>query len=187
MEGAIIRAYAPGRNEGIDIGAAAGSPVRAADAGTVAAITTNTDGVQIVVIRHEGDLLTVYTHVDGLAVERGSRVSRGQRIGEVRAGDPAFLHFEVRARHGKPGSDRVPALSGEGGAAPSPLRGSPPEYLRTCEGAGEPAATGSASLTPRRPARSVKYCQATRPDRAPRVACHSIASARRSASSISTP
>jgi hypothetical protein len=43
------------------------------------------------------------------------------------------------------------------------------------------------SVTPLRPARSVKYCQATLPDLEPRVACHSIASARRVALSISTP
>jgi len=94
--GSIIRAYSPGRNEGIDIGAAAGSEVRAAEAGTVAAITTNTDGVQIVVIKHANDLLTVYTHVDSLTISKDDRVSRGQAIGKVRAGDPAFLHFEVR-------------------------------------------------------------------------------------------
>ncbi|GGL67530.1 M23 family metallopeptidase [Wenxinia marina] len=94
--GSIIRDYAAGRNEGIDIGASAGAPVRAADAGTVAAITTNTEGIDIVVIRHDGDLLTVYTHLDNLSVARGDRVSRGQQIGAVRAGNPAFLHFEVR-------------------------------------------------------------------------------------------
>ena len=94
--GSIIRAYSPGRNEGIDIGASAGTDVRAADAGTVAAITTNTDGVQIVVIKHPNDLLTVYTHLDSLTVSKDASVSRGQVIGKVRAGEPAFLHFEVR-------------------------------------------------------------------------------------------
>ncbi len=94
--GSIIRAYAPGRNEGIDIGAPAGTEVRAADAGTVAAVTTNTEGVQIVVIRHAGDLLTVYTHLDNLSVQKDSSVARGQVIGRVRPGDPSFLHFEVR-------------------------------------------------------------------------------------------
>ncbi|TNC73763.1 peptidoglycan DD-metalloendopeptidase family protein [Rubellimicrobium roseum] len=94
--GSIIRDYAPGRNEGIDIGAPAGTEVRAADAGTVAAITTNTEGIQIVVIRHANDLLTVYTHVDSLTVAKDDRVSRGQPIGAIRAGDPSFLHFEVR-------------------------------------------------------------------------------------------
>lgn len=96
VAGSIIRAYAPGRNEGIDIGAPAGSDVRAADAGTVAAVTTDTQGIKIVVIRHSDGLLTVYTHLDNLAVQKDSNVSRGQVIGRVRAGDPSFLHFEVR-------------------------------------------------------------------------------------------
>jgi murein DD-endopeptidase MepM/ murein hydrolase activator NlpD len=95
-QGPIIRAYAPGRNEGIDIGAPAGSAVMAADAGTVAAVTTNTEGIQIVVIRHANDLLTVYTHVEDLTVSKDSTVARGQQIGVVRPGNPAFLHFEVR-------------------------------------------------------------------------------------------
>lgn len=96
VQGPIIRAYAPGRNEGIDIGAPAGAEVRAAEAGTVAAVTTNTDGIQIVVIRHAADLLTVYTHLDRLTVAKDDQVTRGQVIGRVRAGDPSFLHFEVR-------------------------------------------------------------------------------------------
>ncbi len=96
VSGSIIRAYAPGRNEGIDIGAPAGTEVRAADAGTVAAITTNTDGIQIVVVKHANDLLTVYTHLENLKVAKDDRVSRGQALGQVKAGDPSFLHFEVR-------------------------------------------------------------------------------------------
>ena len=48
-----------------------------------------------------------------------------------------------------------------------------------------PAAAGPSGL-PRRPARSTQNCQATLPDLAPRVACHSIASAR-TASSKSRP
>ena len=96
VSGSIIRAYAPGRNEGIDIGATAGAEVRAAAAGTVAAVTTDTNGIKIVVIRHAGGLLTVYTHVDNLTVAKDATVSQGQVIGRVRAGDPAFVHFEVR-------------------------------------------------------------------------------------------
>ena len=95
VEGPIIRAYAPGRNEGIDIGAPAGTEVRAADAGTVAAVTRNTAGIEIVVIRNADGLLTVYTHLD-VAVAKDDRVGRGEVIGTVAAGDPSFLHFEVR-------------------------------------------------------------------------------------------
>lgn len=96
VDGRVIRAYAPGRFEGIGIAAAAGTPVRAAAAGTVAAITRDTNNVPIVVIRHEGDLMTVYANIDNLRVERNARVTAGQTIATVRAGDPSFLHFEVR-------------------------------------------------------------------------------------------
>lgn len=94
--GKIIREYAKGRNEGIDIGAPAGAPVKAAASGQVAAITRNDDNVQIVVIRHPDDLLTIYTHLDGLTISKGDAVSRGQTIGKVRVGQPSFLHFEIR-------------------------------------------------------------------------------------------
>lgn len=96
VEGRIIRAYARGRNDGIGIGAPAGASVSAAAAGTVAAITRDTDQVPILVIRHENNLLTVYANIDDIRVERGARVARGQTIATVRRGDPSFLHFEVR-------------------------------------------------------------------------------------------
>lgn len=96
VAGSIIRGYLKGKNEGIDIAATAGAPVLAADAGTVAAITTDTAGTPIVVIKHANNLLTVYAGVDGLKVAKGTKVTRGQTIAVVKAGDPAFLHFEVR-------------------------------------------------------------------------------------------
>ncbi|WP_322889384.1 MULTISPECIES: LysM peptidoglycan-binding domain-containing M23 family metallopeptidase [unclassified Yoonia] len=96
VQGSIIRAYAPGTNEGVDFGVPAGTDVRAADAGTVAAVTTDTSGGSIVVIRHADGLLTVYTQMDNLTVQKDASVSRGQVIGKVRAGNPSFLHFEVR-------------------------------------------------------------------------------------------
>ncbi|SLN58608.1 peptidoglycan DD-metalloendopeptidase family protein [Pseudooctadecabacter jejudonensis] len=96
VTGTIIRAYNPGRNEGIDIGVPAGTSVKAAAAGTVAAITQNTNGAQIVVIRHTGNILTVYVNVDELTVAKDDSVSQGQAIAKVSSGDPSFLHFEVR-------------------------------------------------------------------------------------------
>lgn len=108
VDGRIIRAYQRGRNDGIGIGAPAGTEVRAAAAGTVAAITRDTQQVQILVIRHENNLLTVYANIDNIRVERGDRVTRGQPIGVVRQGDPSFLHFEVR--EGQESVDPVPLL-----------------------------------------------------------------------------
>ena len=96
LDGKIIRAYQKKVNDGIDIAAAAGSPVRAAADGTVAAVTADTNGTPIIVLRHAGGLLTVYAGVDGVRVAKGAAVQRGQTIAVVKAGNPAFLHFEVR-------------------------------------------------------------------------------------------
>ncbi len=96
VQGKIIRSYDKKSNQGIDIAAPAGSAVGAAAGGTVAAVTKDTDQVPIVVIRHEGGLLTVYAGLDALKVKKGDTVKRGQAIGVVRKADPAFLHFEVR-------------------------------------------------------------------------------------------
>jgi murein DD-endopeptidase MepM/ murein hydrolase activator NlpD len=96
VDGKIIRSYAKGKNEGIDIAASAGSGVKAAADGVVAAITKDTEQVPIVVIRHAGGLLTVYAGLDGIKVAKGATVKRGQTIAAVRAGSPAFVHFEVR-------------------------------------------------------------------------------------------
>ena len=94
--GKIIRGYDAKKNQGIDIAAAAGSSVKAADAGTVTVLSADTNGKGIVIIRHAGDLLTVYVGVSGMVVKKGDKVKRGQEIGKVAAGDPAFVHFEVR-------------------------------------------------------------------------------------------
>lgn len=96
VSGKIIRSYAKGKNDGIDIAAAPGTAVKSAAAGTVAAVTKDTTGTPIVVIRHSDGLLTVYAGVDGLKVAKGDTVKKGQTIAAVRGGDPAFVHFEVR-------------------------------------------------------------------------------------------
>jgi murein DD-endopeptidase MepM/ murein hydrolase activator NlpD len=96
VKGQIIRPYAKGKNEGIDIAAAAGTAVRAADDGTIAAITRDTDQVPILVVRHADNLLTVYANIQNIKLSKGDRVTRGQAIAEVRDSAPAFLHFEVR-------------------------------------------------------------------------------------------
>lgn len=94
VSGSIIRTYQKGRNDGIDISAPQGSTVKAAGRGTVAAITRDTEGVPIVVIRHDGDLMTVYAGLDKLSVAKGNSVSAGQSLGTSSAA--GILHFEVR-------------------------------------------------------------------------------------------
>lgn len=96
VSGSIIRAYDKGKNDGIDIAAPAGTKVKAAEDGTIAAITRDTDEVPILVIRHANNLLTVYANIQNIPVKKGDRVTRGQTIAEVRGSNPSFLHFEVR-------------------------------------------------------------------------------------------
>ena len=96
VQGSIIRDYNPGRYEGIGIGVPAGTVVKAAANGTIAAITQNTNGAQIVVVRHTGNILTVYVNVNNLTVSKDDTVSQGQVIASVATGSPSFLHFEVR-------------------------------------------------------------------------------------------
>ena len=96
VSGKIIRSYAKGKNDGIDIAAAPGTAVKSAAEGTVAAVTKDTTGTPIIVIRHSDGLLTVYAGVDGLKVAKGDTVKKGQTIAAVRKSDTAFVHFEVR-------------------------------------------------------------------------------------------
>ncbi|MFK7835053.1 MAG: peptidoglycan DD-metalloendopeptidase family protein [Sulfitobacter sp.] len=96
VTGSIIRGYSKGRNEGINIKAAPGDPVKAADVGVVAAVTKTAEGVPIVVVRHANNILTVYANVTDVAVGKDDPVSRGQTIAKLRDGSDSYVHFEVR-------------------------------------------------------------------------------------------
>ncbi|OAN73001.1 hypothetical protein A8B83_07360 [Rhodobacteraceae bacterium EhC02] len=96
VQGTVIRDYQKGKNEGLDIQAPSGTPIVAAEAGTVAAITASADQVPIIVIRHPDNLLTVYANVEGATVKKDDKVTRGQKIAQIRAGSSNYLHFEVR-------------------------------------------------------------------------------------------
>lgn len=96
VSGKVLRPYKKRKNEGIDIAASAGTSVKAAASGTVAAITRDTDQVPILVLRHPGNLLTVYANIADITVKKGDKIKRGQSIAKVGKGAPSFLHFEVR-------------------------------------------------------------------------------------------
>jgi len=96
VQGTIIRDYQKGRNDGLDIQAPSGTAIVAAEAGTVAAITASADQVPIIVIRHPDNLLTVYANVEGAVVKKDDKVTRGQKIAQIRSGSSNYLHFEVR-------------------------------------------------------------------------------------------
>jgi lipoprotein NlpD len=87
-------------HDGLDIAAAKGSPVRAAEQGDVLYSGDKLKGYgNLVIIRHAGGVITVYAHNDGNEVKEGDKVARGQvvaRIGISGAAKIAHLHFEVR-------------------------------------------------------------------------------------------
>jgi murein DD-endopeptidase MepM/ murein hydrolase activator NlpD len=109
VQGKIVQTYAQGRNDGIDIAAASGAPVKAAEAGTVAAITKDSKNIPIIVIRHDPQLLTIYANVDKILVSKGDRVKRGQTIANLQETEGATLHFEVR--NGYDSLDPLPYLN----------------------------------------------------------------------------
>ena len=74
VNGKIIRDYVKGKTDGIDISAPEGTPVVAAEKGIVAAITADTNEVPIIVLKHEGNLLTVYAGVGDIALKEKEKV-----------------------------------------------------------------------------------------------------------------
>jgi murein DD-endopeptidase MepM/ murein hydrolase activator NlpD len=87
-------------NDGINIAARAGSPVRAAENGIVAYAGNELEGFgNLLVIRHAGGWITAYAHMRTLQVRRGDRVRRGQtvaRVGSTGNVTRPQLHFEIR-------------------------------------------------------------------------------------------
>ena len=96
VNGKIIRDYVKNKTDGIDISAPVGTPIIAAENGIVAAITADTQEVPIIVLKHEGNLLTVYAGIGDIAVKEKDKISRSQLLGKIRPGKPPFVHFEVR-------------------------------------------------------------------------------------------
>ncbi len=90
VTGKIIRGYEKDKTDGIDIAAQAGSRVRAAADGVVAAITRNTDQVPILVIRHPDNLLTVYANIDDIKVSKDDKITVVNRSPPCAAAATAF-------------------------------------------------------------------------------------------------
>ena len=104
IEGKILSSYGPKanglHNDGINIAAEMGAPVKAAQNGVVAYAGNELKGYgNLLLVRHEGDLITAYAHNSKLLVQRGDTILRGQTIAQ--AGNSGSVvtpqvHFEVR-------------------------------------------------------------------------------------------
>ncbi len=109
--GQITRNYLGSRHTGVDIANSKGTPIRAADAGTVTVAVRSSVGYgNRLEISHGNGYTTLYAHCDSFAVRRGQTVKKGQVIaymgntGNTRGVTGVHLHFEIRknGRHVNP-------------------------------------------------------------------------------------
>jgi Meckel syndrome type 1 protein len=86
-------------HSGVDIAAATGTTVRAAQCGTVSISGTQSGYGSMICVRHAGETTTCYAHLSQRDVSVNEYVKAGQKIGEVgctgRCTGP-HTHFEVR-------------------------------------------------------------------------------------------
>lgn len=120
VQGRVLSSFGPKPgglvNDGINIAAPAGTPVRASQDGTVAYAGNELRGYgNLLLVRHDNGWVTAYAHNSEILVGRGDRVKRGQVISRVGAtgsvGEPQ-LHFEIR--QGTRSVDPTRYLSGQG-------------------------------------------------------------------------
>jgi len=96
-DGKIIGNFA--QYKGVEIGGAAGDPVRAAADGKVVYTGDSLRGYgNLVIVKHNNNYLTAYAHNRKILVKEGQSVKRGAKIAEMGNSDSDVvkLHFEVR-------------------------------------------------------------------------------------------
>lgn len=104
VKGKVISSYGPKEgklfNDGINIAAPRGAPVRAAADGVVAYAGKDLASYgNLVLVRHTGGLVTAYAHLNNISVKKGDRVTQGHPLGSVGSTGTVAnsqLHFEVR-------------------------------------------------------------------------------------------
>ncbi len=104
VKGDILSSYGPKgpgqRNDGINIAANTGDPVKAAAAGQVVYAGNSVPGFgNLVVIKHEGGWTSLYGNLGKMSVKIRSEVAQGQEIGTAGtsgAVDRPQVHFELR-------------------------------------------------------------------------------------------
>jgi murein DD-endopeptidase MepM/ murein hydrolase activator NlpD len=92
-------------HEGIDLFAPIGSPVLASRSGKVIAAKENRGMGKLVIIKHPGNLTTIYGHLSQIYVRKNEFVQQGNVVGAVgKTGNANYrdiqphLHFEVRKK-----------------------------------------------------------------------------------------
>ena len=86
------------RHTGVDIGAAYGTPIFAANGGRVTLAGWNSGYGNCVIIDHGGGKATLYAHMSSIGVSNGQAVTKGQTIGRVGSTGNStgpHIHFEI--------------------------------------------------------------------------------------------
>ncbi|WP_304439405.1 peptidoglycan DD-metalloendopeptidase family protein [Magnetospirillum sp. XM-1] len=105
VKGEVVAEFGPlpgkgQHNDGINIVAAKGTAVRAAENGVVAYVGNELKGFgNLLLIKHADNWMTAYAHNEKLLVKRGDQVKRGQTIATLGASGSVTspqLHFEIR-------------------------------------------------------------------------------------------
>ncbi|MGE0659842.1 MAG: peptidoglycan DD-metalloendopeptidase family protein [Reyranellaceae bacterium] len=107
LRGQIVAGFGPQpggvQNDGVNIAAAAGTPVKAAAPGNVLYAGEEVRGFgKLVLIGHADGYVSAYAHNEEILVARGSQVAKGQviaKVGQTGNVTSPQLHFEIRQRN----------------------------------------------------------------------------------------
>lgn len=92
-------------NQGINIQAPQGEPIKATNDGTIVLVSRGTNQPTVVLIRHDSEILSAYSNISDVNLSKGDQVIRGQIIGVVSTG-ANHLHFEIIK-----GTERIDPIS----------------------------------------------------------------------------
>lgn len=106
VRGAVISQYGNGelggRNDGINIAAPAGTPVRASADGEVVYRGSELEGFgNLLLVKHTDGFVTAYAHNDAMLVKKGDVIRKGQviaKVGSTGSVTTPQLHFEIRQK-----------------------------------------------------------------------------------------
>lgn len=102
--GKVSSSYSEPKHMGLSFDGQLGDPVLAAGDGKVIHSAVGPRGFgNLIIVKHDGELLTVYANNKALLVKEGQSVKKGQKIAELgdSGTDRPKLYFEIR-RQGKP-------------------------------------------------------------------------------------
>lgn len=112
VSGKVIVDFAASKGTGINIAAPEGTPVKAAENGTVIYVGSGVEGYgNLILIRHANGYVSAYANLKDMNVQKGAVVSRGDTIGSAGTTGSVSspqLHFELRK--GATPVDPVPLL-----------------------------------------------------------------------------